>query len=127
MSYSELGVINLAFSHIGVAAITSAQWATPTTVQQAIEANAVWEYIRNEVLEAADWRFAKQRITLDRAIYTPDYGYDYYYVLPRDFLRLAKGTPVDPSMYPTALQPSELPVGADREIASKLSKVFMED
>ena len=122
MAYSEVGVVNLALSRLGVEKLTAAQWATPTTVQQAIDAYAVWEYVRDEVLEARDWRFAKTRVKLDRCIAAPSYGYDYYYVLPRDFLRLAIGTRVDPAVYPVALSAQELPTGADREFASNLAK-----
>jgi len=122
VAYTELGIINLALSRLGVAKITAAQWATPTTVQQAIDAYAVWEYIRDEVFEAKDWRFAKARTTLDRAIATPSHGYDYYYVLPRDFMRLAMGDNVDPAVYPIGIASQELPVGADSLLAQHIAK-----
>jgi hypothetical protein len=65
MAYSELGTVNLALQHLGIPIITTGDWATPAT-KQAIAANAAWEYVRNEVLEAADWHFAKTRTTLSK-------------------------------------------------------------
>ena len=65
MAYTELGVVNLALQRLGAKKITSADWATPGT-NQALAAAAAWEYIRDEVLEAADWNFAKTRTTLSK-------------------------------------------------------------
>lgn len=63
MAYSELRVVNMALQRLGVARITSGDWSSPST-EQASAANAVFEELRNEVLEAADWIFAKTRTTL---------------------------------------------------------------
>jgi hypothetical protein len=61
MAYSILGIVNMALGRIGVKRITS--WPDATT-SQGIAANAVWEFIRDEVLESRDWRFAKTRSVL---------------------------------------------------------------
>lgn len=66
---------------------------------QAIDANACWEYILNEVLEAKDWKFATLRYKLAQSTLTPEYGYDYAYGLPADFLRLARTKKSDPNVY----------------------------
>jgi hypothetical protein len=60
MAYTEVGAVNLALIRIGVATITALSDDTP----QAIAANAVNEYIRKEVLEAHDWKFARLRVPL---------------------------------------------------------------
>lgn len=122
MAYTELGIVNMALSRLGVKKLSAAEWATPTTVQQAIDAFAVWDFIRDEVFEAKDWRFAKARAKLDRAIMTPTHGYDYYYVLPRDFMRLAIGSSVDPAVYPVGIVSEELPVGADALLGQHITK-----
>lgn len=94
MAYSELGIINLALGRIGVKAITADDWATPSSTQ-AVKVAAVWEYIRDEVLEAADWKFAKKRSRLALLEETPASDFNYAYRLPQDFLRLA-------SIYPNS-------------------------
>ena len=104
--YSELGVVNLALSRLGVKALTSADWASPATVP-AIKAAAVWEYILDEVLTEKDWVFAKTRAALGSGeeIDSDVSNWDYAYQLPTDFLRLAKPTRTDtkgddPCVYP---------------------------
>lgn len=99
MSYSEYEIINLALTKIGVKRITSADWTTPVT-QQALDATAVWQYVRDEVLEAKDWRFAKHKLQLDQRYETPLYEYDYAYALPHDFLRLASPRNDDIPFFP---------------------------
>jgi len=68
---------------------------------QAIAANAVWEYVRDEVLEAKDWKFAKVRVALEQLVTAPEYGYDYAYALPYDFLRICLTHEDDNSFYPS--------------------------
>lgn len=96
MAYSKAGIVNLALNKIGAKKIAALTDATP----QAIQANVVWEYILDEVLEAADWNFAKIRLALSVSTITPQYTYDYAYPLPADFLRLAHHSPDDPAVYP---------------------------
>jgi len=100
MAYSVVGVINMGLSRIGIKRIAS----LTEDSTQAIAANAVWEYVRDEVLEAKDWRFAKTRVALAQNAATPEYGYDYAYTLPVDFLRLCLPKKVDSedsSFYPS--------------------------
>jgi hypothetical protein len=95
MAYSQIGIINLALGKIGPAKISS----LTETSAQAEAAVLVWEYVRNEVLEARDWRFAKERVALAQNATAPVSKYDYAYTLPADFLRIAKDSPDDPSVY----------------------------
>lgn len=62
MAYTELGVVNLALQRLGADRIT----ALNQDIAQAEAANAAWEYIRDEVLEAGDWHFAKSRTSLSK-------------------------------------------------------------
>lgn len=94
MSYTEAGIVNLALGRIGVKRIGALTDSTP----QAIAANAVFAYIRDEVLEAADWKFAKTRATLAKSAITPTYMWLYAYPLPADYLRLAKDGKDDPAV-----------------------------
>jgi len=103
MSYDKIGIINLALTRIGVKRLADLSENTP----QRHDAISAWDYIRDEVLEAKDWRFAKTRATLGTGGEGLDesYHYDYAYQLPPDFLRLVGNTTevdniTDPPVYP---------------------------
>jgi hypothetical protein len=100
MAYSQIGIVNLALLNIGVGSISALNEGTP----QSIAANAAWEYVLNEVLEAKDWNFAKTRASLAVSDVTPVNNWSYAYPLPSDFLRLVsdyKNTSKDdPAIYP---------------------------
>jgi len=99
LAYTQVGIINLGLGRIGVKRITSIDPAVDDS-EQAADAVAVWEYVRDEVLEAKDWKFAKKRQALGMVAETPESGYEFAYLLPDDFLRIARGTKDDPSIYP---------------------------
>lgn len=44
---------------------------------------------RDELLREHKWNFAIKRAELTRLVATPDWGYDYYYQLPTDYMRFA--------------------------------------
>jgi|WetSurSiteA1Bulk_404760.scaffolds.fasta_scaffold09348_2 hypothetical protein len=56
----------------------------------ALKLNATWEFVRDEVLQAKNWKFAKTRVALSASVTAPVYGYNYAYPLPVDFLSLVK-------------------------------------
>ena len=107
MAYSTVGIINVALQKIGVGRIA----ALGESSEQAIAANAVWEYIRDEVLQAKEWWFAKARAALAQNDTSPTHGYDYAYTLPADFLRLCKDKKGDPAVYPSGLLASSYIAG----------------
>jgi len=118
MAYTTLGIVNLALQRLGVKVLSA--WPE-TTTPQGVAANNVWEYVRDLVLEAKDWRFAKTREKLGRAPVSPIYTYDYAYILPNDFLRLAKGKQPteDPQFYPISIldykfETLQLPEGLEK-------------
>lgn len=98
MAYTIAGIVNLALGRIGVKKIADPQ-AFPFTEDsnQAIKANAVWEYVRDEVVGIRDWKFAKKRTAIGRVAETPASDFDYAYLLPDDFLRLVQ---TEPNIYP---------------------------
>ena len=65
MAYSEVGIVNLALGRLGEKGITAAEWASPSESQTEAASN-IWEYIRDLVLEARDWYFARTRTTLSK-------------------------------------------------------------
>ena len=96
MSYSIVGIVNLALRRVGVARIVSLIAKTP----QAIDADACWEYIRDIVLQTKDWKFAKRRYKCPQSVITPQYNWDYAYGLPEGFLRLCREDKDDSPVYP---------------------------
>lgn len=86
MSYSVVGIANLALSKIGAKIIASVDENTPN----AIKVKTVWDYVLDEVLQAKDWRFSKTRVELATITTEPVFAYSYAYQLPADFLRLIK-------------------------------------
>ena len=96
MSYSKLGIINLALSKIGDARV---EGLTEDT-EQRITATDAWEYIRDEVLEAKPWHFAKTRSRLIRIDADPSYDFNFVYSLPDGFLKFVPTKLGLPSIYP---------------------------
>lgn len=84
MAYSQVGIANLALYRCKTSAISSLTEAS----QAARIVNAVWEYVRDEVLAAYPWNFAKARATLAQDTTAPTYGYDYRYAKPSNCLRI---------------------------------------
>jgi len=74
----------LALAQIGQTRITALD-----EVSAAAEAcNTLYATTRDEVLAMRAWSFAKKRALLSRLDETPVFGYDYYFALPPDFIRL---------------------------------------
>lgn len=96
MAYSDVGIVNIGLGEIGVQSIASLTEDSPV----AIYVNSVYEYIRDEVLQSANWNFAKTRYKLAKNTTSPLYSFDYAYTLPADFLRLDYNDPDDPVVYP---------------------------
>jgi hypothetical protein len=80
---------NVVLLRIGAKPITSITDASAN----AIKVNATWEYVRDEVLQLKNWKFAKSRIVLSASATAPIYEYDYAYPLPADYLRLVNRKP----------------------------------
>jgi hypothetical protein len=96
MAYSEIGVVNLSLGKIGQKKIASLTENSTAAIQAAL----AWPYIRDEVLSAADWGFAKTRVALPQNATAPVQGFDFAYTLPADFVRMCKDKKDDPVVYP---------------------------
>lgn len=99
MAYSVLGIYNLALADLGVAKVDS----TSESSTACNRINDVYQYVRDEVLEANDWNFAVTRVLLTENAESPVQGFDYAYTLPADFLRLCEDDASDPPVYPNSL------------------------
>ena len=97
MAYSIVGIANLALGRIGVAEIASLTEDSPA----AVRANLTLQYVRDLVLEARDWRFAKVRVALAQSTTTPASRYLFAYPLPTDFIKIPKDIVNDPSVFPS--------------------------
>lgn len=105
MAYSIVGIVNMALQRLGAKGrITNISDATDPN---AVKANAVWEYIRDEVLEEVKPKFATFRIALSQSSTAPANSeiYDYAYPLPNDYVCLAYGIADDPPVWPSSVGP----------------------
>jgi len=84
-----------------IGAKTSITSLTDTSTN-AVKINTVWEYIRDEVLEAVKPKFATVRVELSQSTTDPvnDDVYLYAYPLPTDYLCLADDRKSDLSIWP---------------------------
>ena len=104
MAYSVVGIVNMALQRIGAkSSITS---LTDGAVN-AVKANMVWEYIRDEVLERVKPKFATVRVALSQSSTSPANAeaYDYAYPIPSDYLCLAPDKKDDPAIWPVEVAP----------------------
>lgn len=102
MAYSVTGIVNMALQRIGAKGRIAA--ITDTSDPNAVKANTVWEYIRDEVMEAVKPKFATVRKTLAQSTTAPanEDVYEFAYPLPADFLCLADDSKDDPAVWPDA-------------------------
>src|SRR5450759_3066186 len=99
MAYSNVGIANMMLQRIGAkSSITG--W--PDLSTNGVKVTLIWEYIRDEVLEAIKPKFATVRVVLAQSSTNPINAdvYLYAYPLPSDYLCLADNTKDDPAVYP---------------------------
>ncbi|MDD2657196.1 MAG: hypothetical protein PHD04_00860 [Candidatus Pacebacteria bacterium] len=104
MAYSNVGIANMALQRIGArSSITTFNDGSPN----AIRVNAVWEYIRDEVIEAIKPKFATVRVALAQSAVSPANTdvWDYAYPLPSDYLCLADDNKDDNAVWPDDVAP----------------------
>jgi hypothetical protein len=88
---SQVSICNGALIKIGADRISS----ITENKREAILLNALWENARDFVLRGHRWNFATLRVTLTPSATTPDWGYDYEYELPTNYLRVVETDPDD--------------------------------
>lgn len=91
MSVSKVSIANAALIKVGAERISS----ITQDCKRAIIINAIWDHVRDKVLRARKWNFAKMRVTLTPNGTSPDWGYDYQYDLPNDYLGFLETDPDD--------------------------------
>jgi hypothetical protein len=83
VAYSQIGIVNLALIRCKsptISAMTENSVAARTAL-------AVWEYVRDEVLQSFGWNFSKETAELVQDTTVPD-DYDYRYAKPASCLKI---------------------------------------
>lgn len=80
---SEVGICNRALSMVGAANIEALTEGSAS----ANACQALYETIRDELLESSDWFFATTRVKIPRLAAAPAFGFDYAYEIPAECLR----------------------------------------
>jgi hypothetical protein len=83
---TNIEIINLALSDCGAGLIAS----LADDLAEARQANAKYVPVRDAVLEAREWTFAKKRLLLAKDPAAPAFGYTYQFILPSDTLRVIR-------------------------------------
>jgi hypothetical protein len=83
---TQIEIINLALSDCGVKLIS----ALTDDLPEARQAKAKYSAMRDAVLEAREWTFAKARLQLNLDPTVPVFGYTYQYIIPDDTLRVIR-------------------------------------
>lgn len=84
---TKLEIINMALSDCGLAPIVDIDDVTSAAARQA---KAKYNLLRDTVLEAREWTFAKDRLLLAQDVNTPVFGYTYQYVIPSTVIRVCR-------------------------------------
>ncbi len=87
MAESETRIINQAFSKIGSLRINDFSDSDESS-PQIIQARTQYEPTRDALIRSYNWRFARARVTLSQDTETPDFEWDFQYILPSDFMAL---------------------------------------
>lgn len=82
MAVTQIKICNLALIRVGADRISSISQDT----KSAILLNAIYEQCRDTTLRDGKWNFAQKRTVLSPTSDEPDWGYDYEYDLPADYL-----------------------------------------
>jgi len=116
MAYSNVGIANMMLQRLGAKSrLTSLTDGSPN----AVPVNTIWEYIRDEVLEAVKPKFATVRVELAQSTTDPinTNVYLYAYPLPSDYLCLADDRADDPVVWPVTVAPYVIEAQADGTMA----------
>jgi len=89
MSVSKIAICNSALLKVGEERISSID----ENNKRAKILKEQYEKVRDDVLRSHPWNFALKRVQLAQSTATPSYGFDYYYVIPSDCLRILEVSP----------------------------------
>lgn len=85
-------VVNIALRRIGANRISNLQ---VDTQKEAVAARDLYDEARRDLLNMHNWNFAIKRDQLTVSATTPEFGWDYAYPLPEDFVRMIGVHPHD--------------------------------
>ena len=106
MAVSNTSIVNSSLGRIGAKRINDISDTTDTK-PEAVQARLHFELTRDSLLRSHFWRFASDRADLSASDVTPDFEWDYQYILPNDFLRMKsiyEGRVSDSNLYSCALE-----------------------
>jgi hypothetical protein len=86
MAITKLKTINAALHMVGEPSITSLE----ATSARALVTLEEWEFALDQLLRSAFWNFARKRTTLVVQSPAPDFGWDFRYALPSDYVQMFK-------------------------------------
>lgn len=86
MSISKTDIVNAALRHLGAQRVTSIDENVP----RAKVIKDIYDTVRLKLLEEMKPSFAVKRASLSRSATDPDFGYEYQYELPVDFVTAVK-------------------------------------
>jgi len=84
LATSDTQIINLALIRVGAATIGS----LTDQSREAEIAKKIYDPLRRELLESHLWNFALTRKTLGKLANGPDFGFEFYYAISSDVLRI---------------------------------------
>ncbi|HOK66358.1 MAG TPA: hypothetical protein PLV55_06055 [Anaerohalosphaeraceae bacterium] len=87
MALSETQICNMALKTIGSSRINDLYTDTSS---EAAACRDFYEAVRDACLRMYDWPFARARAELSQDTNTPDFEWDYAFLLPQDYLSLRK-------------------------------------
>lgn len=85
-------IVNIALRRIGANRITDLR---KDTNKEAYAARDIYDEARRDMLNMHNWNFAIKRTQLTVSATEPDFGWDYTYPLPEDFIRMIGVHPHD--------------------------------
>lgn len=91
MATSDVDIVNQALTRLGQEPITTLTESS----RAARAASRVYDHVRRETLADHPWNCAMKRTALAASATEPEWGYDYAYPLPSDFLRLIRTDDMD--------------------------------
>lgn len=94
---SDTDIANLALVTIGAARIM----ALTENSKNARELNAIYSFYRESELRAHNWGFAIRRVKLPALAEIPAFGFQFYYQLPPDYLKLIQAGAFSPGLSTT--------------------------
>lgn len=114
-------IVNIGLRRIGANRISN---LTTDSTKEAVAARDLYDEGRRDLLSQHNWNFAIKRDQLTASATDPEFGWDYTYPLPEDFIRMISVHPIDDdsAMVPYRL---EFQSGDDRVLLCNSNQVYI--